>query len=510
MKLKAALTSMLGAATLMLSLPMMGQTVLGPAPSSPALPPGVDVFSLTLDQVKQYSSADNFEVVGHEYFKIPERSEWARAVGRGGAPVGSGLSSVKVADGIAYIGGYNSPPTLFGVLIADVRDPLNMRKLAFIPCKAHTRCPYVDFDRERKILVFGNDTFRDPRQEGRITEEQRQARAGWSFYDVSNPGKPRELGFLPTVPGGLTHGFAIEDHYLYGCGQTRTDSTEFLTIIDFSDARKPRQLSEWHVPGQVPGETPDPMNRLGRDGKPQTLRCHEVVPFNDRLYVAYRDAGMKIFDIKDRARPHLLGTYDYLPPYSGGMLGATHTTLPIVVQPDKHPDLVVIADENYNCPAGFGRVVDVSDLQNAQVVAGERDANFEMLSTFRLPDVVDQLDQQGHFICPGEKNNTPFVSVASSIHSPMQDVRSPSLLLVTWYNNGLRAVDISNPYAPKFVGHYLSPKYASWANDDRRTREVAQDPDTKLIYITDGNGGGLTVLRYTGPIPAHPPLPGAR
>jgi len=82
--------------------------------------------------------------------------------------------------------------------------------------------------------------------------------------------------------------------------------------------------------------------------------------------------------------------------------------------------------------------------------------------------------------------------------------------MVTWYNNGLRALDISNPFAPKFVGYYLSPKYASWENDDRRTREVGQDPTTNLLYITDGNGGGLTVLRYTGPIPTAPPIAGAR
>jgi hypothetical protein len=31
-----------------------------------------------------------------------------------------------------------------------------------------------------------------------------------------------------------------------------------------------------------------------------------------------------------------------------------------------------------------------------------------------------------------------------------------------------------------------------------------QDPDTKLIYMSDGNGGGITVLRWTGPLPQDP------
>ena len=36
------------------------------------------------------------------------------------------------------------------------------------------------------------------------------------------------------------------------------------------------------------------------------------------------------------------------------------------------------------------------------------------------------------------------------------------------------------------------------------------DWDSDLIYVTDGNGGGLTVLRYTGPLPTKPPIPGVR
>ena len=70
--------------------------------------------------------------------------------------------------------------------------------------------------------------------------------------------------------------------------------------------------------------------------------------------------------------------------------------------------------------------------------------------------------------------------------------------------------DISNPFLPREVGYYLSPKYASFGRVARHTREVFQDPDTGLIYVTDGNGGGLTVLRWTGPIPEKPFIPGVR
>jgi hypothetical protein len=61
-----------------------------------------------------------------------------------------------------------------------------------------------------------------------------------------------------------------------------------------------------------------------------------------------------------------------------------------------------------------------------------------------------------------------------------------------------RCRDSTNPPAPFFVGAY------------RSTREVYQDPDAGLIYMTDGNGAGLTVLRWKGPIPRDPPIPGGR
>ena len=44
----------------------------------------------------------------------------------------------------------------------------------------------------------------------------------------------------------------------------------------------------------------------------------------------------------------------------------------------------------------------------------------------------------------------------------------------------------------------------------RHTREPYPDWDSDIIYVTDGNGGGLTALRYTGPLPTKPPIPGVR
>jgi len=472
------------------------------------IPASVDVFNLGFDEIKRYSSVKDFEILGHSYFKVSERTPYAKAQGRSGPELGSGFNTVRVYDGIAYLGGYNSPPTLFAVLIADVRDPRNIKVLSAIPCHPGTRCGYLRVNRAKKILVIGHDS--DPRGNPNQPPAGEKAKVGWSFHDVSDPSRPKELGFVAATPDGKTHGLEIDDRTVYGCGTFSPDMTrEGLQIIDYSNPEAPKQVATWHVPGQIKGEQFAPLNRNNPDGTPQIVQCHEVVLHNDRLYLAWRDAGMLVLDVKDRQNPKLIATYDYVPPFHGGYLGAAHTSAPAPVPPGEHPDIVVHTDEIFDCPQGFGRILDISDIKNPEVVKGERPANVVLLSTFRVPHVQDVFDPgKKAFVCPGGGGRER--TIANTTHLPWYDRRSPSLVYITWYDEGVRVLDISNPFAPKFMGYFLSPRFAAPRREDRQTREIFQDPDTDLLYVTDGNGGGLTVLRYTGPIPDRRPIPGAR
>ena len=482
--------------------------VTTPAVQSVPIPPGVDPFNLSLDEIKKYSSSKGFEVVGHSYFKIPQRTPWAKGEGRPGGEVGSGFNTVRVYDGIAYLGGYSLPPTLYHVAIADVRDPANIQLLSTIPCNPGTRCNYLRVNRAKKILIVNHDDD----QRGNPTKPPggEKSKAGVSFHDVSDPRNPKQLAFIPAAPGGKTHGLDNDDRYVFTCSQFSPDlNREALQIIDYGDPEIIKAVATWHVPGQMKGEQAGPLNRNNPDGKPQIIQCHEIVYHNDRLYLAWRDAGMLVLDVRDRTKPQLIATYDYVPPFHGGFLGAAHTAMPVITNRTEHPDIVVHTDEIFDCPQGFGRILDVADLKNPEVVKGERPANVMLLSTFRLPHVQDQFDpEKKEFVCP-EKGG-PAGTLSNSTHLPWQDQRSPSLVYVTWYDEGVRALDISNPFAPVFIGHYLSPRFTAPRRNDRHTREIFQDPDTGLLYITDGNGGGLIVARYTGPVPDKRPIPGGR
>lgn len=77
---------------------------------------------------------------------------------------------------------------------------------------------------------------------------------------------------------------------------------------------------------------------------------------------------------------------------------------------------------------------------------------------------------------------------------PMMHAHNPTVLaniaFVNWLGNGVRAIDISNPFSPREVGH---ARPLPWG-------DVMTYPDIHngLIYVGD-NHSGLHVLRYTGP-----------
>ena len=462
------------------------------------IPPRVDTFDLNLRQTDRFSRSRNFEVVGHSYFKGPWLTPYAQQNG-----LGAGFNSLRVKDGIGYFAGYNTPPTLFGTIIADVSDPSDMEPLAFVPCNPGTRCPYIRLNEERRILIGTQDTSGSNPVQPPAGES---AQAGITFHDVSDPADPKLLGFFLTQPNGSTHGLDIDDRYVYACANmpesaTTNGSNQEVVIVDYMDPANPALVGRIHIPGQHTGEERGPTDQPLADGTEQQLWCHEIHYHMDRLYVAWRGAGAIVIDVTDRSNPSIISRLDYIPPFSGGgSAAAAHTYLPVIVNEEEHPKLGIFTDEIFSCPPGFGRIIDITEPAFPQFI-----------SNFRLPHVNDVYNHDtGRFFCPG---------TVQTAHMPWVDRRSPSLFYVAWYDQGLRAWDISNPFLPREVGHYFSPPYpclGTCGGSDpnggalRHTREPYQDPDTNLIYVTDGNGGGITVLRWTGDIPPGPPIPGAR
>ena len=438
-----------------------------------------------LESYKQFSQVKGFEIVGHSYFRGP----WVVP----GGP-GMGINTVRICGKIAYLAGYN--PTVFGALIVDVSNPAKMEPLSFIPGNPGTRNAYLRVDCDRKVLALGHSASAENPNKvvgGRV-------KSGVTFHDVSDPSKPVKLSEYNN-PGDYTHGMEMDNRYVYLCGtgEGSKPRAEELHVIDYADPRAPKLAASFHVTGQRVGESFSEMNQKNPNGTDQWVTCHEAIKDGNRLYLAYRDAGVIILDITDPTKPAVVGEYDYVPPFNGdpglprpGCCPGAHTAAPAPHVGKPLPSLLVLTDEHFSCPPGFVRIMDIT---NPRAMA--------VLSTIHIAGVDDNYDAAaGKFVCPPGQQSS---------HLPFFEPRGHGALLYqAWYDQGLRAFDISNPFAPKEVGYFISPDTSVPAQVGRHTREAFVDPATSLIYVTDGNGGGLTVLRYTGPMPQRPPIPGAR
>jgi hypothetical protein len=84
------------------------------------------------------------------------------------------------------------------------------------------------------------------------------------------------------------------------------------------------------------------------------------------------------------------------------------------------------------------------------------------------------------------------------------------LAFITWFNAGVRAIDIRDPYHPKEVGFFIPP---ITANTDKRCIKIdgkdqckvaiqsnnVETDDRGYIYVVDRANTGLHILEVTGP-----------
>jgi hypothetical protein len=242
----------------------------------------------------------------------------------------------------------------------------------------------------------------------------------------------------------------------------------FMTV-DMSDPARPREAGRWWIPGMnlAAGETPawEATRRYG---------LHHAIISGDTAYAAWRDAGMVVLDIADRAKPKLIVHRNWSPPFGGG----THNCLPL---PDR--DLLVVLDE---------AVLDHQEdgLKLIWVFDNRVRENPVSISSFPTPAESDYKAKGGHFGPHNIHENRPGSFVSSQ------------LIFATYQNAGIRVFDISNPFVPKEVGALVPPRPATLADTRPNRARVIQSADVfvdakGLIYATDYNAG-LYVLEFDG------------
>jgi len=374
-----------------------------------------------------------------------EEKKKVRKIGHSDLDGWGDTMQIWVERNVAYVGA-SGDGKHEGTTILDVANPKKPKVIARIPAPQNTHSHKV---RVRDgIMVVNNEFLRGSDGSGFVP--------GVRVYDVSNPKKPRLITTFKTGGRGV-HRFNwdMEREMLYLPTGDEGYRNRILWIVDFKDPAKPKLISKWWLPGQWEAGGEASQERPG-----ESFRCHGAPMIHkDHMYIGYWDAGLVVLDVKDIAHPKLVAHFDWSPPY----LGNTHSSVPL-----QGRDFLVVTDETTvdNCvkPPTFMWIMNIAAPDHPIPV-----------STYQVP--TDGFCKRG-----GRFG-------AHNVHEDIED-----LVYVTWFNAGLRIVDISNPYSPKEVGYYIPEtkgKHAAQSNEvfiDKRG----------LIYLGDRAAGGMDVLEYTG------------
>jgi hypothetical protein len=393
---------------------------------------------------------------------------------QGGRP---DANQIMVHNGHAYIGqGFNA-----GFTVLDVRDPRNVLPTFYRPTFANTWNIHLQTHDNLLLVIEAINFFKFVDQEKDYYSQASGGldvaglgtngvdySAGMRVYDISDPGTPREIAFMPVQGAGLHRIWYTGGRYAYASALLDGFTDYILLIIDLADPLHPVEAGRWWLPGMWAEGGEPPRSEAGRVG------LHHAIISDGLAFCAWRDAGLVIVDVHDPAQPFLVAHRNWSPPFQGG----THTALPLLDR-----DLLVVLDESTadNCADGAKHIWTM-DLR-------ER-SNPVQISTVPVPDEEDFCAQPGHFGPHNLHENRPG------------SLQSSQLLFATYQNAGVRAFDISDPYRPEPAGRYLTGMpnekidTRKSMTKSRHSADVFVD-EQGLTYVTDYSGG-LNILQYDG------------
>ena len=335
----------------------------------------------------------------------------------------------------------------------------------------------------------------------------------YEVLDVTDPAKPLFLRTIaatgtssrPESERGHreTHKFqwdcATGIAYLNGTAQGWR-VTRVLQAFDLADPMQPKHLRDFGLVGYEP-------DAAGPYPQPQVAGLHQPFVVGDRMYLGYNSGEEGVLQIVDRERfmsgdpaPTAASLLEPeiarvdLPSYWG-----VHTAKPIYDfeiadyadnSEARTRDLLLVASE-----AGIFRCQEPRDVMLIFDITEERKP--VAIATFQVPEEPGDFCHRGGRFGPH--------SFADAYH-PAFDKK---LVVLAYFNAGVRVVDIRNPFAPQEVARFIPAVTANTSEScveidgarqcDRaiQTNNVNVD-DRGYIYALDRASTGLHVLELTG------------
>jgi hypothetical protein len=378
--------------------------------------------------------------------------------------IGEGMSMQLARDGrrILWLAHESAPKNFTAVDVSDPRNPKIVAR-ADLP-QAHMRSNSLETVGD--VMAVAYQTQRPGLQP-----------AGFELFDISTPENPKRISFTdlsgPHSRGVHQLWFADGETIHMSSGApdfvpSHPKDDQFYMSFDVKNPSKPTEIGRWWLPGQAQGDNEAPPKRHpeGNDSgfRPHNTNVYPQRP--DRVYMGYLDGGMIILDISDKAHPRMVSRWDYHPPNPG----FTHTVVPFFSR-----DLLIVSDESTrNDGADWPKLVWVVDNRTEE--------NPVPISTCPLPPVESFGKRGGRFGAHNLWENLPKEGCWNS-----EDV-----VFGTFFNGGLRAYDMSNPYQPKEVAHFV-PQVPGAPTGACQLNDVFID-DRGIVYTVDRHVGGLYTL----------------
>ena len=382
--------------------------------------------------------------------------------------IGEGMAVQLARDGrrILWLAHESAPKNFTGVDVTDPRAPKVV---------VQTELPHA------KVRSNSLDVVGDLMAVAYQTQMPGLGPAGFELFDVAVPEAPKRVAYFD-ASGPHSRGvhalWFVDGEFIHMASgapdfkPTHPNDDQFYRIVDVRNATRPVEVGRWWLPGTREGDREPPPPRL--DPKFDAgFRAHNtnVYPQRpDRAYVGYIDGGAMILDIADKSRPKLVGRWRNSPPFNG----FTHTVLPL---PDR--GLLVVSDE---CIKDDG--LDWPKL--VWVLDGRVESNPVPISTLPAPPHATFAHRGGRFGAHNLHENLPGPT----------SWRSDQIVVGTFFNAGVRAYDIADPYQPREIAYFVPHAPPLSRAGAIQLNDVYVD-ERRIVYTVDRFAGGLYILEMT-------------
>jgi len=411
---------------------------------------------------------------------------------------------------IAYIGHHGGTPDVpkpvnkltgqpefNGTSIVDVTDPANPKYLKHIPglegtyedggaqmtrvCPGAT-LPKGDPNKFYLLRVFGGK--------------------GHEIWDVTDPANPVLLTQLMGLKDTHKNWWECDTGIAFLVSGVDGWRVRRMTqVYDLSDPTKPVKIRDFGLPGQEPGATGTVPTELHG--------AMSTGPQGNRVFFGYGTNKGGVLQIVDRDKlingpkeptPDNL-RYPQVARLDMTPLNGAHTTFPMLKMP-----VPEFATDKTGATRDFVMIVDESLINECQEAEARQFVWFADITVEAKPMIVSNFmvpEKSGNFCTRGGR----FGSHSSN--ESTAPVFYKKVAFIAYFNAGVRAVDVRDPYHPKEIGYFIPA--ITEATDKRcikvegadrckvaiQTNNVETD-DRGYVYIVDRANTGMHILELTG------------